>query len=441
MTAMRYALICVCAVGLAAATEHDQFEVLRLVTQKVLASVKDIPNYTCVETVSREFFRPAAATIPRACNVLLEQRRHPTLDMVLLPTSTDRLRLDVTMAERGEIFSWVGASKFDDAGIDNVVRNGPISTGAFGGFLIAIFKTDAQKWTFERNTVVNGRSLMEYSFQVSKSDSHYKVKLDDSWVNTAYSGTFQVDPETDDLVRMTVETSELPPATGECQTTTAMEFGMVQIGAAQFLLPRQSRQRFVNPTGEEADNITEFTNCREYRGESTVTFLQGPEPLPAGRTRSAQAKPPALPVGSRFWFELTTPIQSDTAAAGDAFAGKLVQPLRGAMNQVLAPKGTVVEGHLMRVQSFRTPPDVVVVFRPEAMEIKGSRVPLTAVPDWQRVLAERRRNGSKGMEIILPMQGEENSGVFRFSGEHVLVPKGFQSEWRTVPSSKSVRTP
>jgi hypothetical protein len=250
-----------------------------------------------------------------------------------------------------------------------------------------------------------------------------------------------VDPETDDLVRMTVETSELPPATGECQTTTAMEFGMLQIGDAQFLLPRQSRQRFVNPTGEEAENIAGFTNCREYRGESTLTFSPGPEPLAAGQTRSAPAKALALPVGSRFSFELTVPIQGDTAAAGDTFAGKLVQPLRGAMYQVLAPKGTVVEGHLMRVQSFRKPPDLVVVLRPEALEIKGARVPLTAVPDWQRVLAERRKNGSKGLEIILPLQGEENSGAFSFSGEHVLVPKGFRSEWRTVPSSNSVRIP
>jgi hypothetical protein len=432
LTIMRYALVFVWAVRLAAATEHDPVEVLKLVTRKVLAGTKDIPNFTCVETVTRDFFRPAAATIPRACDVLLEQRRHPRLDMVLRPVSRDRLRLDVTMSQRGEIFSWVGASKFDDAGIDNVVRNGPIGTGIFGGFLMAVFKEDARKWTFERNTVVDGRSLMEYSFQVLKSDSRYRVKLDNSWVTTAFSGTFQVDPETDDLVRMTVETGELPIATGQCQSTTAMEFGMTRIGDAQFLLPTQTRQRFVNPTGEEAENITGFTNCREYRGESTLSFFQGPEPLTAGGTRNAPAKPLALPVGSRFSFELTAPIQGDTAAAGDAFAGKVVEPLRGAKYQVLAPKGTVVEGHLMRVQSFRKPPELVVVLRPEAMEIKGSTVPLTAVLDWQRLLAERRSKGFKGMEILLPLKGEDNAGAFRFSGEHVLVPKGFRSEWRTV---------
>jgi hypothetical protein len=163
-----------------------------------------------------------------------------------------------------------------------------------------------------------------------------------------------------------------------------------------------------------------------------LSFFQGPEPLTAYDTRSAPAKPLALPVGSRFSFELTAPIQGDTAAAGDAFAGKLAEPLRGPKYQMLAPKGTVVEGHLMRVQSFRRPLELVVVLRPEAIEIKGSRVPLTAVPDWLRLLAERRSKGFKGMEITLPFKGEDNAGAYLFPGEHVLVPKGFRSEWRTV---------
>src|SRR5260370_13907326 len=190
MTTMRYApaaLILAWAVRLTAATEHDPVEVLRLVTQRVLAGAKDIPNCICVQAVEREFFQPAAAILPRACHVLLEQRRHPTLDMVLRPISKDRLRLDVTMAEHGELFSWVGASKFDDAGIANVVRNGPIGSGAFGGFLMAVFKTDAKKWTFERNTVGDGRSLMEDSFQVLKSDSHYHLNLAESSFPTPYT--------------------------------------------------------------------------------------------------------------------------------------------------------------------------------------------------------------------------------------------------------------
>ena len=74
---MRYALIFACAIGLAAGAEYDPTEVLRRATEKALASAKEIPNYTCVETVSRDYLEPAAVSLPRACSVLLEQRQTP----------------------------------------------------------------------------------------------------------------------------------------------------------------------------------------------------------------------------------------------------------------------------------------------------------------------------------------------------------------------------
>lgn len=127
---MRYALIFTWAVGIAVGAEYDPTEVLRRATGRVLSSAKEIPNYTCVETVSRDYLVPAAASLPRACSVLLEQRQFPTPDLVLWLFSTDRLRLDVTMTRKGEIYSWSGASRFDDASVDHVVRSGPFGTGS-----------------------------------------------------------------------------------------------------------------------------------------------------------------------------------------------------------------------------------------------------------------------------------------------------------------------
>lgn len=128
---MRYTLIFTFAARMAAGTDHDPAEVLVRATRKVLASVEHIPNYTCVETVNRQYLRPAANHLPRACAALLEVRRHPTLDMVLRGFATDRLRLDVAMTKTGEVFSWVGASRFDDVGVDQVVRNGPMGYRRF----------------------------------------------------------------------------------------------------------------------------------------------------------------------------------------------------------------------------------------------------------------------------------------------------------------------
>jgi hypothetical protein len=436
---MRYALLFSWAVGLALGAEYDPAEVLRRATEKVLASAKEIPNYTCVETVSRDYMEPAAAALPRACSILLAQRQNPTPDLVLRLYSTDRLRLDVTMTRKGEVYSWSGASRFDDAAIDHLVRSGPFGTGSFGAFLAVVFETDAKKFNFERRITAKDRTVMEYSFQVPQTDSHYTMKADNSWLHIAYSGTFQADAETADVVRLTITTGDLPPATGVCRSSSTMDLTKLQIGNGQFLLPKQASQRFISPNAEETENTARFTNCREFRGESTVRFSADSEAMTDGPGNSASAKVLSLPVNLAFSLALTASIPTDTAAAGDAFSAKLVSALRDAKGKLLAPKGAVVDGHLLRVQSFFRQPEVMVVLKPEVLWIHGDRVPLSVERDWRRVMAEGQKKGKKGIEILLPLRGEDNSGVFRFPGEHVTVPGGFRSEWRTVPAREDIR--
>ena len=54
------------------------------------------------------------------------------------------------MTSKGEIYSWSGASRFDDATIDHVVRSGPFGTGSFGGFLIVVFEDGCEEVQLSR---------------------------------------------------------------------------------------------------------------------------------------------------------------------------------------------------------------------------------------------------------------------------------------------------
>jgi hypothetical protein len=47
-------------------------------------------------------------------------------------------------------------------------------------------------------------------------------------------------------------------------------------------------------------------------------------------------------------------------------------------------------------------------------------------------MLETKQAGKKKLEIVLPLQGEENDGLFRFHGMHIVIPAGFRSDWRTV---------
>ena len=339
------------------------------------------------------------------------------------------------MTSHGEIYSWVGASKFEDSGIDAVVHQGPISTGSFGAMLTIVFAQDPKTFQYRGTTQQDGHNVMEYSFQEVQSNSRYKVKTGDSWINSGYSGSVQVDPETNEVVRLTVETDELPPGAGTCRISSDMEFHMVRIGESAFPLPKQGRQRFVDINGDEVDNITTFGSCREYRGESTITFFPAPDNAGGGSPGSAAASPASIPAGLSFAFELTTPIAADTAAGGDPFSGRLVSALR-VKGKTIAPAHALVEGRLLRVEMRRAaPPSATFVLKLRTVEVGGIKIPLAAVRDFKRLSLP----GKRGTQLLLPNRWEGDSGVFQVRGEHAVMKAGTRTDW--VPDSASFSGP
>lgn len=413
--------------AVAAAAETSPAEVLMRVAAKVLERQAALPNYTCVETVTRDYYQSVAATPPKACAALTAPAKDAAVVLPpLLWTMTDRLRLDVTITQPGEIYSWVGASKFD-GGIDQVVTQGPIATGVFGALLGVVFKQEVKTFHFSKYLLEGGRGLMEYSFEVSKEYSQYQVKAGNSWVHAAYSGTLQVDQETDEVVRLTLLTAELPPDTGSCQTNTTMEFSVTRIGDRRFLLPKGAWQHFVRRTGEEVENTISLSSCREYVGESTVSFSEAPEAAGGnGRKTSPRVQ---LPAGLPFTLELTAPISTDTAAAGDPFGARLVSALRDKSGKTLAPALALVEGRVTLVEMRRTAPHgAVLMLKPMTVEIGGVKTPLAAVR--RAGLAPRGK---------LPLSWERNSGIFPLSGEHAEIEAGFRSDWQTVAASDATQ--
>jgi hypothetical protein len=428
VTTMRCAVLLAWCLSVRAA-ERNPDEIIKQATESVVSSAARIPSYTCVETIVREYYQPMVATLPRSCPVLMEQRQHPTPDLALYSAMTDRLRLDVTMTGRGEIFSWVGASRFDDRSIFQMV-GGPMVTGAFGAALSVIFKQDVQKFTFERSTELEGRRLLEYSFYVTPENSSYKVEVYGSSVKTGYSGMVLADPVTGDVVRLTMKAAELPVEANACEISTNLALQMVKIGDGEFLLPAQARQRYVLTTGEETENTTTFANCREYLGESSVSF-NAPKSAAGGFRPSAPAASVRVPAEQRFTVELAAPIASLSAAAGDAFSGRLLTPLRDERQRMLARTGSLVEGRILRVERHHLAPAfTVVALKLEGVEIKGTMAPLAAARDWSRELHKSNRKAH--VEIPLPIPSEKNAAVFRFAGDQAVIPRGYRSDWRTV---------
>lgn len=419
--------------GLAAGADRECDLVLQRTAAKVVASYRSITSYACLETVEREYYRPRGATLPRECPVLMEQRTHPTPDLVLFLSSRDRLRLEVTTSSKGEIQSWPGASKFVESGIENLVREGPIGTGAFGTLLSVMFATDVKKFGFVGEDVIAGRRRLIYTFQVPVSDSHYRVKSMDNhdWLTVGYEGVLYVDATSADPARVTVSTNELPLAAGVCQTTSTLQFHRDANVGEELLLPQKAVQRFVSPNGNETQNTTTFSDCRQYSSQSSISFYTSADDT-AG-TIHAAARPHAavIPEGLPFSMELLEAIDGDTAAAGDRFRARLATPLRDG-RRTIAPKGALIEGRVSEVEVGYHPTEMVAIgLIPESLEVQGVKVSFAARLDLSVGVVAKEQRIRKGLQFFLPAPGEVPH-EFRLPGTHNILKKGFTTDWQTA---------
>jgi hypothetical protein len=419
--------------GLAVAADREPTDVLERAKAKVLANYRSIHSYTCLETIQRDYYQPWAATLPRQCSVLMKLREDPTPDLVLQLGSRDRLRLDVATGSKGEIHSWPGASRFADAGIETLVRDGPIGTGAFATLLSLLFLQDVKKFGYAGSDELAGSRRLIYTFSVPASDSHYRIKSADrrEWLLVGYEGVVFVDAETADPVRVTVSTKDLPPAVGICQSTSTLEFRRDTGVSEELLLPVSAAQRFVNPNGSETQNTTTFSNCRQYSSESTITYYASSDDTATVRRVAAKSASPDIPEWIPFTMELLTTIDSDTAAAGDRFTARLTSAIRDG-RRTIAPKGALIEGRVSNVEVGYWPlQGVMIGLTPESLEVHGVRIPFAARLDLSKAVVAQQQKHRKGLYFVLPQPGEIPQQV-HLPGTHNLLKKGYSSNWLTA---------
>lgn len=414
------------------AGDEDPVEVLAHLRDRVVANAGSVPNHTCVETVQRERYQPLAGRATTSCDNLLASRKQAGNRLRL--DVTDWLRLDVGMADGREIFSWAGAAKFEEGEIDELITDGAFATGPFASLLLSAFENRSQHFLFDGETALAGRRVLEYSFRVPRDESHYRVKAQRDWVITGFTGALLVDPRTSDLVRYSVRTEELPPATNICETQTTLDYGLVPLGGLDYLLPTASRQRFIGTDGGEDENSVSFASCREFTGESTLLFGK----VPAGAADPFTApKVAALPAGLPLAIELTSPFTLGKAAAGDRVEGRLAGPLRDSTGQrVLAPAGAKLAGRLTRVELQHSGAgEYTVALRWETLEIEGQRVAVSLKPNRQLGGLKAVARGvlrQRGMDIELPRPGEERDAIYRFPAQRTEVEGGLRTEWVTT---------
>ncbi|HEY2361894.1 MAG TPA: hypothetical protein VGK36_12300 [Candidatus Angelobacter sp.] len=405
----------------------DPAKILQVTGERLLADLKRMPRYTCVQTITRTYYETRHHSDRPSCSTLIAE--HDTRKKKLPVEGWDRLRLEVALVEGGSVYSWVGAPRFTDDTLDKLAGSGPLGSGDFGVFLNGILRHATLNFQGER--VVDGARLFEYSYEMPISKSGYRVKVPDGWRVTGYGGTLLLDPQANDLVQLVVRTDELPSASSACQATSEVSYQRAPIHERMVLVPHETKLFTISTTGNESISETSYANCREYT--STVKMIFGGEtisasPGPNAVSTPAQETAVPLPAGLRFNAHITTPLDINTAAAGDPIEAVLSTPMRDKNKTAIASVGTRLHG---RLRIFKVSTGAFIILEVglefESIEIEGRNVPLKAAfPPSHAIFIP----GNYYRRFLRPDYSFVG-GIFFFNNIH-LRPKQLDSEWITV---------
>jgi hypothetical protein len=389
--------------------EVDEAALLSQARAQVVANIQRLPKYTCLQTVHRSRFEANPSARVSSCGDLE--------GMAKVLVWTDRFKLDVTISQGAEIFSWAGARHFQSEDVQEIVGGGMTGTGDFGPFLMSIFGGRAEYEYAGLEPQGSGPALAAYRYHVPVSASHYQITLASdpkALVTMAYEGKFWLDPQTAELSRMTIEVPDPPRESEACRVETTIDYRRARMGGSDFLLPRLTVLQLWDLDAQRHENRIEYASCREFQSESV--FRTDSEPS-AGAPEASKT-PVSIPPGVRIKIALRSGIDSESSFAGDAIEGQLLNPIGS-----LIPKGAIVHGRIVRFEREYLPAnDFVLGLQFHSVEANGAEVPLTlqAVTRGRQILADRR-------------QGTE---IFQFKTDRLVLGPKFISEWKTRKPSE-----
>jgi len=374
------------------------------------------PDYTCLETIERSRRRPPA-------------RRYQLLDTV---------RLEVALVGGKELFSWPGAREFQDRDLRELVPTGTIGTGSFALHARSVFLSSWPRYRRVGEETLAGRRCHRYDYSVALAGSGYYLRVGERKARVPYEGSFWVDADSLDLVRLIVEARQIPPELELESVTETIDYARVAIGEGEFLLPVRSETILVDVAGAEHLNRTSFTDCRQYVGESRLTFDEPPDSPPAPAPAPAPVEV-ELPENAYVELELKSVIEGSRSRIGDPVEAILRAPIRRG-REVVMPKGAVARGRLVHLERIGGRQGwYVVAIQFEALEHADRRAVLLA--RLERIDSALPFGGGPAVTGSLPsgvllrrpaLEILPSAGVFYVRGEMIRLGPGTWMTWRTI---------
>ncbi len=400
----------------------DPTEILNRIRRNVAAQIEKSANYTCVQTIDRTYFVSTRA----ASNYCAEPPARQRKEVI-----QDRLRLDIAVSEGREIYSWHGENRFSSSTIASVVGNGPISSGNFVGFLHNIFLLAGIQFTYSGTSDVKGVKTVRFQYVVPLARSGYHVKGPRALILVPFHGSFTANAADYQLTSLQAIADSLPGGSNVCSAETDVKYQIINISGMPSLIPVMFRLQVDDDTRVYTTSRSEYSECREFRGESTLRFDLSDTPV-----QSTAADPPAvdewLPPGLTLHVRLRTPIDSQTAYTGDAVEGILLEPVTVPGTKRVIPEGALLHGVITLLEHRREPwSHCLVSIQFQRLAYGKNSFLLRAMPKTPKKSAQELTD-LYGSSLPAWVAAYSEQGIFALGSSHAHLDSHFSAEWATT---------
>jgi hypothetical protein len=322
---MRCLAVLVIAAGAWAQTNEPVLAdraLLEAIKQREIEEIANVPNYVCVDSVSRSLWIPAEGRF-----------RH-----------LDRVHVDLAHVEGADRFAWLGASTFQSRSPTQLVGYGVSFGGDFADTRRLVFGNNSAKILYSGRETVGGRQAMRFEYDIPHGALGISKGKAQSYASAR--GSFWVDAETLDLLRMDMEAYAIPEPLRIRAISDSTTYWRVVIGKRIALLARGSDFRLTEADGIGRRNTSVFSNCREYAAESKLTFESKPTGSDPANVVASSGEDLYIPPGVQLQLVLDKTLDANQAAVGDLIKAHVLKGDQGV------PSGAQVYGHVSRIVNY-----------------------------------------------------------------------------------------
>jgi hypothetical protein len=396
----------------AAEDPWDKVLLLQKVKRHVAEAVKQLPDYTCLQTSAR--YRKRAEKDPERL--------------------VDTVVLEVLNSDSKELFASPGDRSFQAESPMAFTGHGLAATGAFALFLRTLFVNDNGQFQWVGEEEFRARKALKWNYRVPLTSSGYEVTLEFSRGRVAMRGYMLVDAETMDLIRLVVDVDDIPPNLPLVSATQTIDYAPTRIGDRDVVLPQSGTMALVEETGASSRNEVAFTHCQSFRVESTLSFTA----TDAGPATASRPPEPVRPIaaGLVVAVELVAPV-TERHTVGGLIEGRVVADAR-ERGRTAIPAGSAVRGRIRRLERDG---DYWIVGL-EFTEIETVSGPARFYANIQEL--DKASGATFFLKTKMKDRTEEQSlgylpGVAHFYAPKLPLATGFKTVWKTTSPRSATR--